>query len=489
MSRELVTCPRCSTELFEGAVYCQQCGGHTGDGERRARDRNHDNVLLEDLQTALRRELSGEYELNDLLGRGGMSFVFLARELDLNRQVALKVLPLQLLHGPSAAERFEREGKIAASLDHPHIVPIFRVGATSTFLWYTMKRIRGRSLEQLILERGRLPLAEVVRVVQQVGNALDYAHRHGVVHRDVKPANVLIDDTGWAWVCDFGVARSFGTVALTQTGASLGTPRYMAPEQFEGQPVDGRSDQYSLAILVWQALTGTVPFEGDTVGELIRQHLLEEPRRLSAARPDIPLQVSTAVYRAMSKKPADRFPDIAAFVRALGVETKPQLPAEPLPRVIHWTDTPTHPLVWMRRRPFGVAAVIGGIALIGAGVWATLNLLPQDPIVAPQPAAVAPGPVFPAPPLPPPPTAVPQPAVRPPVSASARLSLSTQPTGILFVDGTPIRSTPILAFELAPGRHRVQVKRDGFVPFDTVFVAAPGEEIKWTRRALKPLGS
>lgn len=478
MSRELVTCPRCSAELLEGAVYCQHCGGHTGDGERRARDRNPDNLLLGELQAALRRELSGEYEISDLLGRGGMSFVFLAQELDLNRQVAIKVLPLQLLQGPSAAERFEREGKIAASLDHPHIVPIFRVGATGTFLWYTMKRIRGRSLEQLITERGPLPLPEVLRVVQQVGSALEYAHRHGVVHRDVKPANVLMEDTGWAWVCDFGVARAFGTVSLTQTGASLGTPRYMAPEQFEGQPVDGRSDQYSLAILVWQALTGAVPFEGDTVGELIRQHLLEEPRRLSAARADIPQQVSSAVYRAMSKKPADRFPDIPMFVRALG--------GEELPRVIHWTDTPTKPLVWVRRRSKKVAAVIGGVALVAAAVWAALNVRRDNTMADFPPPRAAPPPASPSTlPVRPPDRA----AVRPSVVASARLSLSTQPPGLLVLDGKPIRSTPLLGLELTPGRHRVQVKRDGFEPFDTVFVAVSGEEIKWTRRALKPLGS
>ncbi len=264
-----------------------------------------ENAIPEELEDALRRELSSQYQITDLLGRGGMSLVYLAQEMDLNRQVAIKVLPLQFLQGPASAERFEREAKIAASLDHRHIVPIFRVGATSTFLWYTMKRIRGRSFEQVIMERGALPLPEVLGVVEQVGSALQYAHRHGVVHRDVKPANVMIEDSGWALVCDFGVARAFGSVSLTQTGASLGTPRYMSPEQFEGQPVDGRCDQYSLAILVWEALTGGVPFTGDSLGELIRKHLLEPPPRLSEVKPEIPEPVSAAVYRAMSRSPWD----------------------------------------------------------------------------------------------------------------------------------------------------------------------------------------
>src|SRR5919197_362895 len=287
MSPELVTCPRCSTELPAGDGPCPRCGATSADRDRRARERTAENLLTAELLAALRRDLSKEFQVNDLLGRGGMSFVFLAQERELNRQVAIKVLPLQLMSGGDFAERFEREGKIAASLDHPNIVPIFRVGSSSTFLWYTMKRIRGRSLEQIIQERGGLPYPDVLGVVQQIGSALHYAHRQGVVHRDVKPANVMIEDSGWAVVCDFGIARAFGRVSLTQTGASIGTPRYMAPEQVEGQPVDGRSDQYSLAILVWGALPEKLPFDGETVGELIRQHLLEPAPRLSAARPDI----------------------------------------------------------------------------------------------------------------------------------------------------------------------------------------------------------
>jgi len=502
-----VTCPRCGADgIPDGAPGCPKCGMTLGDEQNRTNNAAPEDAIPEELEDALRRELSSQYQVTDLLGRGGMSLVYLAQEVDLNRQVAIKVLPLQFLQGAASAERFEREAKIAASLDHPHIVPIFRVGATSTFLWYTMKRIRGRSFEQIIVERGALPLPEVLGVIEQVGSALQYAHRHGVVHRDVKPANVMIEDSGWALVCDFGVARAFGSVSLTQTGASLGTPRYMSPEQFEGQPVDGRCDQYSLAILVWEALTGAVPFTGDSIGELIRKHLLEPPPRLSEVKPEIPEPVSAAVFRAMSKKPAERFPDVAAFVAALGGQAVPQIPAgftgpTPVakrPRIL-W-DTPDAltvriPALRGRRRVVAVA-LAAGILLVSGGAWvafrpttpangATPNQrVPTDTqqVATAQPVDTT----VPAPRRTPPPVARPRPAA--PAPANAKLSLSTQPTGAFFIDDKPIRFTPIINLEIAPGRHRVQVKRDGFAPFDTVFTAQSGQEIKWTRIALKPIG-
>ena len=504
-------CPRCGADgIPENAPGCPKCGQTLGDTQNRTNSPAADDAIPEELEDALRRELSKEYQISDLLGRGGMSLVYLAQELDLNRQVAIKILPLQFLQGPASAERFEREAKIAASLDHPHIVPIFRVGATSTFLWYTMKRIRGRSFEQIIRERGALPLPEVLGVVEQVGSALQYAHRHGVVHRDVKPANVMIEDSGWALVCDFGVARAFGSVSLTQTGASLGTPRYMSPEQFEGQPVDGRCDQYSLAIMMWEALTGAVPFTGDSLGELIRKHLLEPPPRLNDVNPGIPERVSSAVYRAMNKKPAERFPDVAAFVAALGGQAVPRIPAGftgptlvPRPRIL-W-DTPDNtPTVRITSTPHGrrlvAAAVVAGLALLGGGTWMALRpanaangAIPtahdstaQRAVDTQRVATAVPAdtPIRRDTPR----TTPPRPRTAAPPVARAKLSLSTKPPGTVFLDDRPIRSTPILNFEIAPGQHRLQVKRDGFTPFDTVFTAQPGQEIKWTRIALKPIG-
>src|SRR5438445_7839247 len=209
-------CSRCHARNIPGdAVVCPNCGGTL------VSDEAPQPPMPEELERALKRDLGGQFQINELLGRGGMSLVYLAYEIQLNRPVALKVLPLQLAYGPDAVERFEREAKIAASLDHPHIVPIYRVGATGTFLWYSMKLVKGRSLSEIINQQGALPLEQVIAIVEQVGSALQYAHRHGVVHRDIKPANVMVEESGWVLVCDFGVARAFGSVALTQTANSI----------------------------------------------------------------------------------------------------------------------------------------------------------------------------------------------------------------------------------------------------------------------------
>src|SRR5437899_3086886 len=311
----MITCPRCGVhDIPDTAAGCPRCG-LTLQGSQPAAP----EVVSDELERALRRDLGRHYQVGQLLGRGGMSLVYLAHEAELSRDVALKVLPLQFIHTPDTVRRFEREAKIAASLDHPHIVPVYRVGATGTFLWYSMKLVKGRSLSEIIQQQGALPL-------EQVGSALQYAHRHGVVHRDIKPANVMVEESGWVLVCDFGVARAFGSVALTQTGNSIGTPYYMSPEQFESRTVDGRSDQYSLAIMTYEALTGRVPFMGDSLGELVRQHLLETPPRVTAARPEVPAPIADALQRAMSKQPDGRFADIGAFVQAHGVRAEPKSP-------------------------------------------------------------------------------------------------------------------------------------------------------------------
>ena len=499
-------CPRCFTEgIPNAAPGCPRCGfSFTAEDKV--------EPVSEELEQALRRELGGQYEVTDLLGRGGMSLVYLAQEVELNRQVAIKVLPLQFIQGPGAAERFEREAKIAASLDHPHIVPVFRVGASSTFLWYTMKRIRGRSLAQIIAERGALPLSELLSIIEQVGSALQFAHRHGVVHRDVKPANVMIDENGWALVCDFGVARAFGSVSLTQTGHSLGTPRYMSPEQFEGQPADGRSDQYSLAILTWEALAGSVPFTGDSLGELIRKHLLEPPPRLAEVKPEVSQRVSDAVLRAMSKKPADRFPDIAAFVQALGGKVAPQIPvafsgtapAVRLPRVI--LDSPTEALERPRsRRPVVVGAIALGLVLVGGGLWIALRpersaangaSLDSQRVAAGPPTATPDTAADTTPAVRRPPPGRTRTASRkedkPPVvpaATPARLWVNTQPVwGELLLDNTVVGPVPIQDLRISPGRHHVLIRRDGFVPFDTTFTAVSGQEIRWTRITLRRIG-
>ncbi|HET7789663.1 MAG TPA: serine/threonine-protein kinase [Gemmatimonadales bacterium] len=315
-----MTCPSCgTTDLPESAAACPHCGVAVTPASPGV-------VVSPDLERVLRRDLAGQYEIAELLGRGGMSLVYLAHEVELSRSVAIKVLPLQFIQAPEAVQRFEREARIGAALDHPHIVPIYRVGTSGTFLWYTMKLVRGRTLSQMIAAQGPLPVDTVLAIVAQVGSALQYAHRHGVVHRDVKPANVMVEESGWALVCDFGVARAFGNVGLTQSGASLGTPRYMAPEQFDAGATDGRADQYSLAILTFEALTGSAPFTGDSLGELVKKHLLEPPPRVTDLRPDVAPHIANAIARALEKQPDLRYPDIAGFVDALGGSAAPRIP-------------------------------------------------------------------------------------------------------------------------------------------------------------------
>src|SRR5256885_2091998 len=195
-----MTCSRCHARNIPGdAVVCPNCGGTL------ISDEAPRPPMPEELERALKRDLGGQFQINELLGRGGMSLVYLAYELQLNRPVALKVLPLQLAYGADAAERFEREAKIAAALDHPHIVPIYRVGATGTFLWYSMKRVKGRSLAETLEQTGTLSLEETLAILEQAGSALQYAHRHGAVHRAGKPAHLMLEATRWVLAFRFGV--------------------------------------------------------------------------------------------------------------------------------------------------------------------------------------------------------------------------------------------------------------------------------------------
>jgi serine/threonine-protein kinase len=323
-----------------------------------------------------------------------MSLVYLAHEVELNRYVALKVLPLQLALATDAAERFKREARIAASLDHPHIVPIHQIGSRETFLWFTMKFVRGRSLVEHIGKGGPLELVHCLGIVEQIAGALHYAHERGVVHRDVKPANVMIDEDGWALVCDFGVAKAFGAVPLTQTGGTMGTPSHMSPEQLYGQPLTGRSDQYSLAIMTYECLAGVPPFTGNSLGEVLRQHCLEPPPRLTDVRPDIPTHVADALVRAMSKKPEERFDDVLDFVVALGGRR----PASTGDAALDLMETTARMRAWRfgrrsRIRPghLPLVAGLGGMLFAGSVALASLGApLPTESLAqAPAPPAAS----------------------------------------------------------------------------------------------------
>jgi eukaryotic-like serine/threonine-protein kinase len=264
--------------------------------------------------------LHSRYVLGHQLGRGGMATVYLARDLKYDRPVALKILHPELAAtlGP---KRFLREIQLAARLQHPHVLTVFDSGESGNHLWFTMPYVEGGSLRDRLRRDGFLRLPDALRIAREAGEALHYAHEHGVVHRDVKPENILMTKDGNTLVADFGIARTLTAEApqLTATGIVVGTPSYMSPEQARGEEaVDGRSDVYSLGCVLYEMLTGGPPFTGATAPAVIAKHLAQHPPPLVVTSGAVPPNISAAITRALAKNPADRFPSAAHFVAAIG---------------------------------------------------------------------------------------------------------------------------------------------------------------------------
>jgi TolB-like protein/Flp pilus assembly protein TadD len=266
----------------------------------------------------LRVALAGRYEIQRELGRGGMATVYLAHDVNHDRPVALKVV-LPELAASIGNDRFQQEIKLAARLQHPHILSVYDSGEASGQLWFTMPFVEGESLRDRLVRETQLPVEEAVRIVREAALALDYAHRHGVVHRDIKPENILLSD-GQALVADFGIARAVGAEGtLTKTGMTVGTPAYMSPEQASGErPLDGRSDIYSLGAVLYELLAGEPPFTGPTAQAIISRALTETPRPLSGVRSAVSPALQSTVSKALARTPADRFSTAAEFAKALG---------------------------------------------------------------------------------------------------------------------------------------------------------------------------
>jgi tRNA A-37 threonylcarbamoyl transferase component Bud32 len=260
-------------------------------------------------------ETFGAYRILEPLGRGGMASVYKAYEAALDRYVALKVLPGEFLHDETFAERFRREAKVVARLEHPNIIPIHAFGIEGGIPWMAMRLIPGGALSSL-LRGGRLTHERIITILRGVADALDYAHGKGVVHRDVKPQNILLDEAERVYLADFGIAKMVeGTGALTQTGMITGTPQYMAPEQATGQPVDQRVDIYALGVVAYEMLTGRVPFAADTPVAVLMKHVTE-PMPIPPAS-TVPEPLVRALLKGMAKKPEERWASAGAFVRAL----------------------------------------------------------------------------------------------------------------------------------------------------------------------------
>ena len=270
--------------------------------------------------------LGDRYAIDRELGRGGMATVYVAQDRRHAREVAIKVLRPDVA-AAIGAERFLREIAIAARLTHPHVLPLIDSGQAAGSLYYVMPYVRGESLRQRLARERRLPLKDALRIARELGAGLDYAHREGFIHRDVKPENVLLAD-GHAVIADFGIARAICQSCdgqnVTEVGLTIGTPEYMSPEQAAGdRDLDGRSDLYSLACVIYETLAGEPPFAGASARAVMAQHLSEAPPPLRARRPDAPAAVEQALARALAKDPADRFATVAQFVTALEATDAP----------------------------------------------------------------------------------------------------------------------------------------------------------------------
>ena len=275
--------------------------------------------------TLINRVVDRRYVIKRKLGSGGMAVVYLAEDQELGRRVAIKILNERHAGDEQFVERFRREAKNAAALSHPNIVSIYDRGEAEGTYYIAMEFLDGRSLKELIVGRGPAPVTVSVEYARQILQALRFAHRHGIVHRDIKPHNVLVDAEGRVKVTDFGIARA-GASQMTEAGSIVGTAQYLSPEQARGTAVDQRSDVYSLGIVLYELLTGTLPFNGDTPVEIAMKHLSTLPEPPSAKRSDIPRDLDLIVMRALAKDPADRYQsaeemdaDLERFARGAAV--------------------------------------------------------------------------------------------------------------------------------------------------------------------------
>ena len=311
----------------------------------------------------LRTQLDGAFRIERELGGGGMSRVFLAEEIALGRRVVLKVLPPDLAHVVSA-ERFEREIRVAARLQHPHIVPLLTAGRAGDALYFTMPLVEGESLRTRLDQQGELPVAEAARLFHEIADALAYAHGQGVVHRDIKPDNILLSHRH-AMVTDFGVAHALseaGTgTTLTGSGISVGTPAYMAPEQAAAGPTDHRADLYALGLVAYEMLAGHPPFIGATPQALVAAHMTQVPRPLADVRPSVPAELAAIVHRCLEKRPADRFEDAGGLVAALDRAAL----------------SPAQQRTTISRRTLIVGAAAMGLVAVGSGAAAVLRARPR----------------------------------------------------------------------------------------------------------------
>ena len=308
-------CPACHTPLPEEAQFCLRCGVATPT-DPGVPPRTATTGMVEVAQ--VKKALAGRYQVERVLGEGGMATVYLAHDQKHNRKVAVKVMRPELA-ATLGADRFLREVQVAAQLSHPNILPMFDSGEADGILYYVMPYVEGETLKEHVAKEGQLSVNEAMRLGREVAEALAYAHARGIIHRDIKPGNVLLQ-SGHALVADFGIARALGDEGevLTKTGLAVGTPQYMAPEQATGErEVDGRADIYALGAVMYEMMAGEPPFTGPTARAIITRSLTEEPRSLTTSRSGFPVPVNSAVMKALAKSPSDRYANAQQMAEAL----------------------------------------------------------------------------------------------------------------------------------------------------------------------------
>jgi len=486
----MMECLKCHTPLPSGSKFCYACGADvTGGGTMGA-----SASATEGLMQRLQRLVEGKYKIERLLGKGGMGAVFLAHDLTLEREVAIKVLPPDISMDEHIVKRFQQEAKTSAKLDHTNIIPIYRVESEGGLNYFVMKYIAGTSLEDVLDQKQPLTIDYIQRVLWEAACALGHAHQRGVVHRDVKPANIMFDHDSRVMLTDFGISKALQAASgFTGTGMIIGTPHYMAPEQAKGGTVDGRADQYSLGVVGYRMLTGELPYSGDSVHTILYKHIFEEIPRISAKRAQVPEFLSVAIARALSKEPDQRFGTMEEFATAVWPEQPVATPKSgerakaqrrPPPRKVaadaptEVTSAPTTPIPRAglklgaeKKKRSSVGMVIGALVVVVVGVGGYLALGRKSesppPAAPPPPQASLPPAAVPvetprrgtdhrrqsAPP-PAPPTA--------PAAAQGFVSVNSNPPGTLFIDGRDLGSVPVIEEAVSAGRHTIRVERAGF---------------------------
>jgi len=348
----------------------------------------------------------GRYQLLELLGRGGMGEVWRAYDTTIDRVVALKMLLPHYAQDPEFDKRFRREARAAARLDDPHVVPIYDVGEIDGRLYVTMRLINGTDL-QTMLNAGPLPAERAVHIVEQIASALNDAHQAGLVHRDVKPSNILVSRDDFAYLIDFGIARGTGDTALTSANTTIGTWSYMAPERFNTGEVGPGSDVYALACVLYQCLTGELPFPGTTLEQVAVSHMMMPPPRPSAERDTVPTELDEVIATALAKKPTDRYHstvEMAAAARhALAAPMGSRHPIgatpPPAPAFLPPPGPPVPPVpTGTSGRTLAIlsGALLGVVLLVAAGIFAIVRFSQnRDPTTAAPSSSTTPAPTMP----------------------------------------------------------------------------------------------